>query len=316
VAVAVDRRARLFGPFGAEPRTSAYRLVHGEGDGVPGLAVDTYAGFLVIQIQHPAKLRPAAQLEATLQAHLRPRGVVWKRRYDETARGKVREEVRAGEKPPERLIVREEGVPFEAQLIGSAHTGLFTDMRPERLRLRRMAKDRRVLNAFAYTGTFSIAAALGGARQVVSVDLASGALERARRNFRLSGLDPAAHHFAAMEVREYLRMARRRGWSFDAIVLDPPAAARYKSGHWALKSDYPELLGLALSVLERRGLLWVAANMQGIDSVGIDRIVSSALRAAGRSARVLARAGLPPDYPTLPSSPRSRYLKIRVLEVG
>jgi 23S rRNA (cytosine1962-C5)-methyltransferase len=315
-ALAASRwREALFGPFGAEERTDAYRLVHGEGDGLGGLVVDAYAGFLVLQVVTESRLEWATLLEEELMEVLRPRGTVRKLRYAKVSRGRVPEEQVHGEKPPEVLLVREEGMPFEVELLGGFHTGLFTDMREERLRLRRLARGRRVLNAFAYTGTLSVAAAVGGAKEVTSVDVVAKVLERAKRNFRLSGIQPEAHRFARMEILEFLRMARRRGFTYDAVILDPPTFATFKSGRWSLKTGYPELLELALSVLDRDGLIWAAANSEGLSGEHFEKLLARGLKRSGRAARTIAIGGLPPDYPTPASRPQARSLKVHVLEV-
>lgn len=315
VEAAARWREALFGPFGREPATSAYRLVHGEGDGLAGIAVDAYAGFLVVQVLREEALERADLVEAALEDALRPRGIVRKLRYRQVGRGRVEDLVARGEKPPGVLTVVEDGVPFEVELLGSLHTGLFTDLREERIRLRRLAAGRRVLNAFAYTGAFSVAAALGGAARVTTVDVVEKALERARRNFLLAGLDPGAHFFARMDVREYLRMAGRRGWRFDAAVLDPPTFAAFKSGSWALKNEYPDLLELSFGLLEEGGLLWATANTESLPAEKFEGFIAEALERSGRRAQTLALSGLPPDYPTPPSRPELRYLKVCVLRL-
>jgi 23S rRNA (cytosine1962-C5)-methyltransferase len=314
VASASRLREALFGPFGGEAVTDVYRLIHGAGDGLEGFLVDAYAGYIVLQVERPGLLGSAPLLEEALAALLSPRGIVRKLRYRKEERGRVAGEVIRGEEPPAALQVREEGIPFEVELRGGFHTGFFSDMREERLRLRRLARGRRVLNTFAYTGAFSVAAAAGGAARVTSVDVVAKALERAKRNFRLAGLDPGAHHFARLEVLEYLRLARRRGWLFDAIVLDPPTFASFKSGRWSVK-DYPELLRRALAVLAREGLLWAAANTEGLPPGRLEAQIAAALDECGRQARTLAIGGLPPDYPTPADAPEKRYLKVHVLQV-
>ncbi len=315
VECALSWREALFGAFGREPHTSAYRLLNSEGDGFPGIVVDAYAGFLIVQVAEPSRLAQAAELEEILQQTLRPRGIVRKLRYARPQRGRVEQEVARGEAPPTALRVLEEDLPLEVDLLGGMHTGLFTDMRQERLRLRRLSKGRTVLNTFAYTGAFSVAAAAGGAAQVTSVDVVAGALERARRNFLAAGLDPQAHRFACMEVLEYLKMAARRGWRFGAVVLDPPTFATFRSGRWSARAGYPALLARALPLVESGGLLWVAANTESITDAQMERIISEAVRRAGCGARLVALGGLPPDYPTPLHRPASRYLKVHVLQV-
>lgn len=308
-------RERLFGPFGGETETDAYRLLNGAGDGIPGVVADAYAGFLVTQVLDEERLQAARAVESALGEALHPRGIVRKLRYTAGERGRLEEEVAAGETPPDRLVSHENGLALEVSLVGGLHTGLFTDMREERARLRRLSPGRRVLNVFAYSGAFSVAAAAGGASEVTSVDVVAGALERAQRNFRLCGLDPAAHRFARMEVLEFLRMARRRGWRYDAAVLDPPTFSTFRGGRWSARDQYPALLEAALAVLERDALLWAACNTESLPAERLERQITAALDASGRAARMIAVGGLPPDHPTPPELPTARYLKVFVLQI-
>jgi 23S rRNA (cytosine1962-C5)-methyltransferase len=322
VRSAVRLRESLFGPFSSEKETSAYRLLNGEGDDLGGFNVDAYAGFLVVQVLSDEALSGASALEDALEQALRPmgdkglKGIVRKLRHRQEERGRVPDETVRGSSPPDLLAVRENGIPFEVELRGGFHTGIFTDMREEHARLRALANGRRVLNTFAYTGAFSVAAALGGAAKVTSVDVVAKVLDRAKKNFRLSRIDPGAHHFARMEVLEYLRMAKRKGWTFDAIVLDPPTYAAFKSGTWSARKGYPELLDLALDALAPEGLLWAAANTEGMPAERLEKLIADAFKGAGRRAKVIAAGGLPPDYPTPAAKPEARYLKVYVVQAG
>ncbi len=311
---AVRLRASLFGPFGKEAETNAYRLLNGAGDGAEGFTVDVYAGFLAIHLLNSASGENAPALVDALSAALSPRGIVQKLRYQPTGRGKLPGEVVWGESPPGALRVLENGVPFEVELLEGFHTGLFTDMRDEHSRMRQLACGKKVLNTFAYTGAFSVTAALGGAKVVTSVDVVAKVLDRAKRNFALSGLDPAAHHFARMEVIEYLGMASRRGWSFDAIVLDPPTFAAYKSGRWSARTGYGQLLKLALGVLAPEGLIWAATNTESTPPERFERLIHDVVQEAGRSVKLIAISGLPRDYPTRSDNPQAQYLKVHVFQ--
>jgi 23S rRNA (cytosine1962-C5)-methyltransferase len=259
-------------------------------------------------------LGAAPRLEEALEAVLQPQGIVRKQRYVQEERGRVPAEAIRGERPPQFLTVKENGIPFEVELLSGLHSGLFTDMRDERARLLRLSRGKRVLNTFAYTGAFSVAAAVGGAATVTTVDVVAKVLERAKRNFALAGIDPAPHYFVRMEVLEYLSMAKRRGWRFDAVVLDPPTFASFKSGRWSVRTGYPELLSLALEVLAPEGLLWAAVNTEGLPREHLSRFVQRAFKDANREARVLATGGLPADYPTPAGKPQARYLKVFVLQ--
>jgi len=307
-------RESLFGRFRAEPRTDAYRLIHADGDGFPGIHVDAYAGYLVVNVSRPEAIEAAPALEEALSSALDPLGIIRKLRHEEQGRGKVKDSVTSGKAPPEALAVKEDGIPFEVELRGRFHTGLFMDLREERRRLRGLAAGRKVLNTFAYTGAFSVAAALGGAEEVTTVDVVAKALDRARRNFHLSGIDPEKHRFARMDTLEYLRMASRRGWSFGAIVLDPPTFAAYRGGTWSAKTGYPDLLRLAIPLLERGGLLWAIANTESLPAERFEGALAKSFAALKREARSLAVSGLPPDYPTPLGSESARYLKVHVIE--
>lgn len=312
---AIQLRAALFGAFRRENAVNAYRLLNAGGDDARGFLVDVYAGYLVVHVLDESALPGAGALEKSLAQALEPIGIIRKLRYQTTERGRVCDEVVLGREPPRPLQVLHGGMSLEVDLLDGFHTGLFTDMRDEHLRMRQLAAGRRVLNTFAYTGVFSVAAALGGAAQVTTVDVVAKVLDRAKRNFQCSGLDPASHHFARMEVLEYLALAKRRQWEFDAVVLDPPTFATFKGGRWSAKTDYPHLLDAAVKVVAPGGLLWAAANTESTPADRLERQIAAALRTARRSAKLLAVGGLPVDYPTPADEPQARYLKVYVLSL-
>ena len=166
-----------------------------------------------------------------------------------------------GETPPDKLIVRETGVPYEVHLRGGINVGLFTDMREHRAGLARFVRGKRVLNTFAYTGALSVAAARAGAAAITSVDLAAGPLAWARANFALSGLDAAAHRWEVSDVFRFLEAERQRGTTHDVIILDPPTVSGVRASLWAQKRDYPDLIAAACAVLpEEGGHLWISSN--------------------------------------------------------
>jgi 23S rRNA (cytosine1962-C5)-methyltransferase len=222
-----------------------------------------------------------------------------------------------GEEPPAKLIVRENGVPYEVHLRGGINVGLFSDMRDHRAGLARFVRDRRVLNTFAYTGALSLAAARAGAAAVTSVDLAGGPLAWARENFRLSGIDPEAARFRweTSDVFRFLETERERRASYDVIILDPPTVSGARATSWAQKRDYPDLIAAACALLpEEGGHLWVSSNTHRGPSVL--KHVEAGLARAGRPAALLELGGLPPDFPTPVGWPAARYLEVCQLSVG
>ncbi len=292
---------------------STYRLVNAEGDRLPGFSVDRFGEYAVVCA--PSRpLLPYARLlaEAALKAECTPglRGTVIKVRGKDPQDRSHKDEV-LGEAPPAKYVVHELGVPYEVHLLGALNVGLFPDMREQRRQMGRFVTGRRVLNTFAYTGALSIAAARAGAASVTSVDLSSGVLAWARENFRLSGFpaNDERFRFEVSDVKRFMQKEVERGSLYDTIMLDPPTVSAARASQWSMKRDYPQLLALATKLLPRSGgILWVSANTRRGPSVL--RHIEEGIRLSGRHGAVLEMGGLPPDFPTPPGWPESRYLEI------
>ncbi len=296
---------------------SAYRLINAEGDHLSGFVADVYGQFVVLYVYSKGLINLGRIVAQAIADLAKPKGIVLKvRPKGGPAPGKVKQEV-IGEVPPEKLVVEENGVPFEVHLLGGLNAGLFTDMREHRRGLTRFVKDRSVLNTFAYTGAISVAAALGGAASVTSVDLSSGVLKWAKENFRLSGIDPEdpRFRFETNDVIRFLKEERARGSTYDTIVLDPPTYSAARAAGWSMKNDYPDLIALASEVLPRDkpGFLWVSANVYR--SRALLRHIEDGFAKSKREVRLLELGGLPPDYPTLLEYPEGRYLEVCYIEV-
>jgi 23S rRNA (cytosine1962-C5)-methyltransferase len=299
--------------LGLHPGEASYRLVNGEGDGLPGFSVDRFGEYAVVSA--PSRpLLPYARLlaQATLAAREAPavRGAVIKVRSKDAQDRSNKDEV-VGERPPEKYVASELGVPYEVHLLGSLNVGLFPDMREQRRNLARFVAGRRVLNTFAYTGALSLAAARAGAESVTSVDLSAGVLAWARENFRLSGFpahDPR-FPFVVSDVRRFMEKATAQGDRYDTVIMDPPTVSAARASQWSMKRDYPQLISLAARLLPAEGgILWVSANTRRGPSVL--RHVEEGIRLSGRRGALLEISGLPPDFPTPSGWPESRYLEI------
>ena len=317
LAPALDFRRTL----GLADGESAYRLFNGEGDGLSGLTVDVYGPWAVATalsrglVGH-ARLLAQAALELLPAAGLPLRGAVLKTRLKGSGNTpeRAKDDV-IGEAPPDKLVVRERGVPFEVHLRGGINVGLFTDMREHRAGLARFVRGKRVLNTFAYTGALSVAAARAGATAVTSVDLAAGPLAWARANFELSGLDPAAHRWEVSDVFRFLEAEAARRAAHDVVILDPPTVSGARASLWAQKRDYPELIAAACAVLpEAGGHLWISSNTH--KGPGVLAHIEAGMVLAKRPAQILEVGGLPPDYPTPLDWPAARYLEVCQLRVG
>jgi 23S rRNA (cytosine1962-C5)-methyltransferase len=317
LAAALDLRRTL----GLCDGESAYRLFNGEGDGMSGLSVDVYGRFVVVTALSRgllgfARLLAQSALELLPAAGLPVGGAVLKTRLKGTGNTpeRAKDDV-VGETPPDKLIVRESGVPYEVHLRGGINVGLFTDMREHRAGLARFVRGKRVLNTFAYTGALSVAAARAGATAVTSVDLAAGPLAWARANFALSNLDAAAHRWEVADVFRFLQAERERGTTHDVVILDPPTVSGARASLWAQKRDYPDLIAAACAVLpDAGGHLWISSNTHRGPSVL--KHVDAGMALARRDAQVLELGGLPPDYPTPLGWPAARYLEVCQVRVG
>ncbi|HEX6245612.1 MAG TPA: class I SAM-dependent rRNA methyltransferase, partial [Polyangiales bacterium] len=239
--------------------TDAYRLLHGEGDRVPGLVCDRYGSYAVVKLdgEGAQALRPL-WLEP-LQEALQALGVV-----GALVRGSrkqnVEPELLFGTPPPRELRVRERGMrllvnPWEGQ-----KTGLFLDHRESRARVRSLARGLDVLNLYGYTGGFSVAAGLGGASAVTTVDLAKPAIELAERTFASNDLDPAQHQAIAEDVPEFLKRIAQSEQRYDLVIADPPNFAPNQAALSAALESYAALHAACLSLLPAHGGLYLAAS--------------------------------------------------------
>jgi 23S rRNA (cytosine1962-C5)-methyltransferase len=290
-----------------ERATTAFRLINEHGDALPGLAVDVYDDWLVAQVHEDGALGDVARRERLLDrlgalgfdgVYLKRRPkhasiLVDTRREDVAPRLPVR-----GRAAPERLVVREEGVPFVVRLGDGLSTGIFLDQRANRLRVRELAKGRSVLNLFAYTCAFTVAAALGGAARTVSVDASAAALERGRENLEQAGIPPNAHAMAAEDAFAWLGRAARKGESFDLVLLDPPSYSTTKKSRFSAASDYAKLAARALTVVRPGGRLLACLNHRGTGKAKFRRLLFEAARSAGREVAQVKDLPDPVDFPS------------------
>ena len=314
LARAVERRWGL-GRSDAGPRaTTAFRLVHEEGDGLPRLAIDVYDRWLAVQLygdDGPWAL-PARRARVLDAVHaLGFDGVYLKVRPKQasalTAEPPSRHDEMAPPDPvrgvaaPPALSILEEGMPLLVRLGDGLSTGLFLDQRGNRRRVRAEASGKSVANLFAYTCAFTVAAALGGARRTVSVDVSAGALERGRENLAAAGAGEGPEHaFVADDVFSWLERTARRGERFDLLVLDPPSYSTTKRGRFVAEDDYARLAASALALLAPGGRMLACTNHRGISRGHFRRILFDAARAAGRAVTQVKDLADPPDYPAAP----------------
>ena len=299
------RRAHL--PAGG---TTIYRAVHTtETGGVYALDVAGDAGILNLYAPLPPAEEQRLAADCARAAGLA--GVYVKRRPPEARHlaNVAREHLSPpdpiwGEARPE-VTALEDGVPFVIRPGADLSVGLFTDARPARAWLRANAQQH-VLNTFAYTCGFGVAAALGGARTVKNVDLSRKVLAWGQENYALSGLEAPDTDFLYGDVFGWLARLYRRGDVFDVVVLDPPGFSRSQGGVWRAERDYPGLMASAAAVTAPGGRVLALLNHAGVDAAAFERSCRAGLAQAGRAGRLRERLGAGEDYPG------AAHLKVQV----
>jgi 23S rRNA (cytosine1962-C5)-methyltransferase len=306
LAAALEDAALLRAPLAAVG--DVYRLANEHGDQLPGVTVDRYGDYAVLALSTREAEARVAELSGCL-LELGARGVYLKIRVKGDARktgtlANAPETPIAGEAAPERFVVNEHDMKIWVELGRGMSTGLFLDQRDNRRRLRERVHGARVLNLFSYTSSFGVAAALGGARHVTSVDVSRRPLEIARENFTLNGIDPARHAFLQRDALAFLQRARRDGERFDCIVLDPPSFATSAGGAaFNVVKRYGVLAEHALSLLAPGGALFSVTNHRGTALGRLRRTLREAAGAAGVGVAQLKDLPSQLDCPDGPDGP-------------
>jgi len=292
-------------------RPTAMRLFAGESEGLPGVAVDRYGDFVVVQWLAAGALPWRDELYEAITSSVAPRGIYEQKRLKPLGGEALPEPaVRvAGQEAPLETIVEEDGCRFAVDVTAPLGVGFFPDMRLGRDAVARRAADRRVLNLFSYTGAFSARAAKAGASEVVAVDSAAKAHARARRNFELSGLDTSRLELITADALKTIERFADRGRAFDLVVCDPPTFSHGPGRSFSAVADLGPLAGAAARVLTAGGLLAFATNATRLSATDLDRAIADGAAAARQDLRIVERLGLPPDFPVSPGFPEGNYLK-------
>lgn len=301
----------------ANPQTTGYRLVHGEGDELPGLVIDLYGDTAVVQSHSHGMWRLRTTIEDILRAdaQLNVKQVVFRRvesqlEADETEGAAKEPEVLVPE-PSQVVSFQESGLRFLADVTGGQKTGFFLDQRVNRAKVRDYAAGKNVLNAFCYTGAFSVYAFAGGAESVVSVDASKPAIDLCRQNV-VANFTSKQHHSEVADCFSYLGQIPD---TFDMIVLDPPAFAKHQRAVQRGLRGYETINSLALKRIKRGGFLFTFSCSQLVTRELFRDAVMRAAAQAGRSVRIVEMLHQAPCHPSNIYHPEGEYLKGFILYV-
>lgn len=283
-----------------------YRAVYGESDGCPGLVVDRYGDVLVAQLNTAGCVAMRRPILTALERSMAPKGILVRSAGSVRQLEGIAEFDDAVGEVPETADVHEDQAVFNAPLRTGQKTGYFYDQRDNRSRLGRYVGGARVLDVYAYVGSWGIRAALFGAAAVTCVDSSAPALEAARENAARNGVAVETAAGDALRVlEEYARAGRR----FDVVIVDPPALIKRRRDVPAGQAHYERLNRLAISVLQPGGTLISCSCSHHMEPAMLQRVILQAAKESGRKAQILERHAHAPDHPIHPAMPETEYLK-------
>lgn len=308
---AITLRRTLFA--GQETTTTAFRLLNGEGDGLPGLVCDVYAdtAVLVLDGAGAAGFWNAAGLAEYLAAEMKLTHVYERYRH----RGGPSGQALFGPPPPEQVHFLENGIWFAADVMQGQKTGFFLDQRDNRYRIGQLAAGRRVLNVFGYSGGFSVYSGLAGAHHVTTLDQAKPALAQAETNWQLNQLDSRYHQTIAADAFAYLAEQATRQQRWELVILDPPSLAPSKKSVPRAKQAYQRLIAAGAAITTNNGILAAASCSSHINNEAFLSLCEEGVSQAGRQAQVLGIYGPPADHPSPLAGGEFRYLKFVLLQL-
>ncbi len=306
---ALDGRSSLF----SDPYTNAYRMINAEADFIPGLIVDRYGDFLVIQCLTLGIDRRKVMFTRLLAELVKPVGIY--ERSDSKIRRKeglpLQDGLLWGKLPPDELIISENGLQFIVDIRKGQKTGYYLDQRHNRTLLSRKAlvTGKTILNVFAYSGGFSVYAAAAGAGPITNVDSSIPALELAERNMALNRFTRLSDEYIAGDAFEILRHFRDQNQKYDIIILDPPKFAHGKRDLERASHGYKDLNLLALKLLQPGGILLTFSCSGLISEDLFQKILFGAVIDSEREVQIIQRLGQSADHPVALTFPESAYLK-------
>jgi len=292
--------------------TTAFRIVNGEGDGLGGLTIDHFSGYYMLTWYSVGIYAFKEMIVDALKQSVEYKGIYQKKRFD--TKGQYLDDDKdfvCGEESPKPLIIRENNVNFAVYLDDGAMTGIFLDQKEVRKTIRdKYAKNKTMLNAFSYTGAFSVYAGLGGATKTTSVDLARRSLSKTSEQFSINDIDPKSQNIIVDDVFNYFKYAVKKQYKFDMVVLDPPSFARTKKMTFSVSKDYVKLLKEAITITNKNGIIVASTNSANFGMMKFRQFIEQSFREIGGKYDILETFSLPKDFTVCNEFKEGDYLKV------
>ncbi|WP_145524274.1 class I SAM-dependent rRNA methyltransferase [Virgibacillus sp. SK37] len=311
ISNAIDKRKAFF----QDENTNAFRIFNGEGDGIGGITIDYYDGYYVINWYSEGAYSFKETVIDVLDEIGEYKAIYEKKRFDTKGKYINDDDFVKGERGEFPIIVKENGMNYAVYLNDGAMVGVFLDQRNVRKIIRdKYAKGKNVLNTFSYTGAFSVAAALGGAKKTTSVDLAKRSKSKTIEQFSANGIDFEEQDIIVMDVFDYFKYANRKNLVFDLVILDPPSFARSKKRTFSTAKDYPSLIKDTIAITGKGGIIVASTNNASFSMKKFKGFIDKGFKDSKTKYKILEEFSLPSDFQVDRNFPQGNYLKVVILE--
>jgi len=297
--------------FFDDANTTAFRIFNGEGDGVGGLTIDFFDGYYLLTWYSIGIYEFRKDILDALKESVDYKGIYQKKRFDAKGMYLKDTDFVCGDESKEAIIVKENGIKFAIYLDDGAMVGVFLDQKEVRKTLRdKYSKGKTVLNTFSYTGAFSVASALGGAKKTTSVDLAKRSVAKTKEHFEINNIDTQKQSIVVDDVFDYFKYAVRKKLIFDVVVVDPPSFARSKKRVFSANKDYVKLLKEVIQITAKDGLIVASTNSANFSMMTFHDFIKKAFRELKLKYKVEQSFSLPKDFKVNEKFKEGDYLKV------
>lgn len=309
---AVDARERFF----ANKATTAFRIFNSYGDGIGGLTIDYFAGFVLINWYNRGIFKYKETIVNSIISTLKPKGIYQKLKFKDLEIESKGSHIQ-GEKTPEDFHILENNIKYSINFNDGNMVGIFLDQREVRKMLSTsFSLDKTVLNTFSYTGAFSVASLKGSAQHTTSIDLAKRSLEKTKHNFQLNDIEPDSQKINVEDVFNFFKYALRKKLSYDIVVLDPPSFAKSKKRTFSVLKNYAELVETITPLVASNGYIIASTNNSKLSLINFKKMINKGLNKTGRDFKIEKVFRLPKDFKVADTYLEENYLKVVLVRVG